>query len=334
VTTFQDCSIGLLNESTYKTFVAPTRFLEFTDENLGWDKNVKQGAGLRVGGRVARSARRVVPTAAGKGDFTVEVPTKGMGLLWQAALGTGVSTLVSGSTYQQNFTLGDTPNSLTIQKGIPQVGGTVDAYSFLGSMISGFELDCPNGDIVTAKFTVDAGDLSTAQAYATPSYAASFGLFHFAQGVLNVNGTLTAPTTTTLGSVASPIAASIRAFNVKVDHNLAVDRYNYGGAGRKSKPSVGLRDITGRITIEYDQTTLRDAFLNDTDVQLVLTFTGAALSTGNETLQIILPCVRLEGDLPQASPDLITVDCDFRVLDNLTAAQPIWIIHRTADTAL
>lgn len=329
MTTFQDCSIGFVPEVTYKTFLTPTRFLEFTDESLQWNKDVKQGAGLRVGGRVARSGRRVVPTAAGEGDFTVELPTKGMGLLWQAAMGTGSSSLVSGSLYQQVFTLGDAPNSLTLQKGIPRVDGTVDAYSFLGAMISEFEIEAGNGEIATANFSVDAGDLSTAQAYATPSYA-NPSLFHFAQGVVAVNGTLTAPTSTALASVASAAAASVRSFSVQVSHNLAGDRYNFGGAGRKDKPVVGLREISGRVTVEYTSNTLRDAFLNDSSVGLLVT-----LTSGTDAFQVVLPEVRLDGDLPEVNDgELITVDHDFTVLDNLTSAQPIWLISRTADTAL
>ena len=334
MTTFQDCSLGVAVESTYRTFVTPTRFPEFTDESLSWEKGVKQGAGLRVGGRVPRSARRVVTTAAGSGDFTMELASKGMGLLWQAALGTGASTLVSGTTYQQNFTLGDTPNSLTIQKGIPRVDGTVDAYSFTGCMVDEVEIDCSNGDIATAKFSIDAGDLTTAQGYATPSYPASFGLFHFGTGTLAVNGTLTAPTTTAIASVVSPASVAVRGFNLSIGNNLATDRYNFGASGRKAKPSVGTREIKGRLTIEYDGIVLRDAFLNDTDVSIVLTMTAGALSASTETFQIVLPCVRLEGDIPEANSDLITVDVDFTVLDNLTAAQPIWIVQRTADTAL
>src|SRR5690349_17058393 len=102
--TQQDCSIGFGVESTFKTYAAPTRFLEFTDESLAWEKNVKQGQGLRVGSRVARTSRRVIPTADGAGDITFEAESKGLGLIWRALLGVGTSTVVSGSTYQQVFT--------------------------------------------------------------------------------------------------------------------------------------------------------------------------------------------------------------------------------------
>lgn len=329
----QDASIGLAVESTYKTGVTPTRFLEFTDESLNWNKNIKQGQGLRVGGRVARSARRVVPSADGSGDFTLECISKGMGLVWQACLGTGASTLVSGSTYQQVFTLGDTPSSLTVQKGLPEAGGTVDAYTFLGCMVSQWTLNFPNADIANLQVSLDAGDMTTATAYASPSYPTTPSLFHFANGTIS-SGTLTSPTTTALASGTTTVA-DVRGGSVSVNNNLAVDRLNFGGAGRKSKPTIGLREITGSLTVEYDTNTWRDAVLNETPMALILTFTGAALTTGVETLQVVIPEIKFDSPLSQANgTDLITTDLSFAGLDNLTAAQPIWVVTRTADTAL
>jgi hypothetical protein len=67
----------------------------------------------------------------------------------------------------------------------------------------------------------------------------------------------------------------------------------------------------------------------------VLNLTGGALSTGTETLQIVLPEVKFDGELPKTNgTDLVTATLSFAVLDNLTAAQPIWVVTRTADTAL
>lgn len=331
--TTQDASIGVAVETTYKTGVTPTRFYEFTDESLNWDKSVKQGAGLRVGGRVARSGRRVVPTADGSGDFTVEACSKGMGLLWQASLGAGTSTVVSGSLYQQVFTLGDTPPSLTIQKGLPQAGGSVDAYTFLGCMVDSWEFDFPNGDICTLKTTWDIGDVTTATVYAAPSYPTGVNLYHFQQGSI-YTGTVTAPTAVALATGATPIA-DVRGGSLSGNNNLTKDRFNLGGAGRKAKSTIGLRELTGSLTVEYDTTTWRDAVLNDTPMTIVLTFTGASVTGGNEVLQVVLSEVKLDSPLAQANgTDLITTDLSFTVLDNLTAAQPIWVVMRTLDTAL
>src|SRR6185312_2082091 len=105
MSTAQDASIGIGVESTYRTPVTPGRWFEYLDESLDFRKNIKVGKGLRVNSRVARSARRVIPTADGGGDVSMEVVSKGMGLFWQCLLGSGSSALVSGTTYQQVFTL-------------------------------------------------------------------------------------------------------------------------------------------------------------------------------------------------------------------------------------
>lgn len=333
MTTTQDVSVGIVPESTYGTGVTVTRWLEFVDESLDFRKNIKQGQGLRVGSRVARSARRVIPTADAGGDISLECISKGMGLLWQACLGTGVSNLVSGSTFQQLFTLGDVPSSLTIQKGLARADGTVDPYTFLGCMIDSWEFSFPNADIAKLKVSVDAKDVTTATGYAAPSYAAAANLFHFANGSIS-SGTLTAPTTTALASGASSVA-NIRGGSLKVDSNMKGDRYNFGASGRKAKPTMGLRSISGSFEAEYDSATFRDAVLSDAPMNLILTFTGGALSTGLETLQIVVPEIKLDSELPKSNgTDLITHTLAFQGLDNLTAAQPIWVVARTADNAL
>jgi hypothetical protein len=333
VATTQDVSLGVGVESVYKTYVAPTTFYEaLGDSTLQWNKQVKQGQGLRVGSSVARAARRVVPAADGSGDFTVECASKGMGKLFQAALGSGTSTVVAGTTYQQNFTLGSSPSSLTIQQGLVEAGGTVDAYSWLGCMVSGWELSLPNNDIATLKLTVDAGDLSTTQPYAAPSYPTGVNLYHFANASI-ATGTFTAATATTLPAAATQ-ALDFRNLVITASNNLTADRFNAGGGGRKSKPTRGLVGITGTADIEYDATTYRDLVLNDNILTVVATVTAGALSTGNETLCVALPAIKLDSPLPQPNgTDLIVVSTSFTVLDDLTNP-PVGVYLRTADATI
>ena len=330
----QDASVGTAVESTYGTPVTVTRWYEFTDESFDYEKTVKQGAGIRVGSKVARSGRRVVTETQAKGDLTVELGSKGLGTLLQTCFGTGVSSLVSGSTYQQNFTLGSTPPSMTVQKGLVRADGTVDPYTYNGGVVDSFEIDCPQGDIAKLKASFVFRDVLTATAYAAPSYV-NPSLFHFAQGAITIGGTVTAPTTTALAT-GGTVAANVRDFSIKVDNKLNADRFNFGGAGKMGAPTLGLRGITGKMTIEYTDRTLVDAYIADTPLALSLTFTSAeTLSTGTAQFQITLPEIKLNGELPKANgTDLITLGVDFDVLDNLTAAQPIWVSLRTADTAL
>ena len=333
----QDASVGTAVESTYGTPVTVTRWYEFVDESFDYEKTVKQGAGIRVGSKVARSGRRVVTQTQAKGDLSVELTSKGLGTLLQTCFGAGVSTLVSGSTYQQNFTLGTgaTPPSMTVQKGLVRADGTVDPYTYNGGVVDSFEIDCPHGDIAKLKAAFIFRDMLTATAYAAPSYVTGGSLFHFAQGTITVGGTVTAPTTTALATGGTAVA-NVRDFNVKVDNKLTADRFTYNAAGKMLSPTYGLRDIGGKLTIEYTDRTLTDAYIADTPLALTLTFTTTeALSTGFSQLQITLPEIKLNGEVPKANgTDLITLSVDFDVLDNLTATQPIWVSLRTADTAL
>lgn len=335
MSTVLDASVGIAAESTYKTPVTVTRWLEYLDEDMDWNKNTKQGQGLRVGSRVARSGRRVVVSAEGKGSPSFELTSKGMGLWWQAALGTSVSNLVSGSTYQQNHTLttGSLMPSVTLQKGLPEVGGTIDAYTYAGVVVDSWELNFPNTDIASVKFNLDAADLSTATGYATPSYPTTPNLFHFANATLS-SGTYTAATTTALATGSTSLV-NIRGGSIVVNNNLGLDRQNVGGGGRKKQPWVGLADIQVSLDAEYDSTTFRDAVLNETPMLLLLNFTGGALSTGLETLQVAIPELKFDDDIPKTNgANLILQSMKGAGLDNLTAAQPITVTARTSDAAL
>jgi hypothetical protein len=332
---FQDASIGFGTETTFGTPVTPTRWLEFTSETFDLKKTIKQGVGLRVGSRVARSGRRVVVTREAGGSVELEAISKGLGLWLQNLIGSGASTLVSASTYQQVFTLADAMPMFTLQRGLPRVDGTVAAHTFSGCTVNSVEFDFPSADLVKIKADIDARDLSTAAAYTTPTYAVGASLFGFA-GATITTGTLTAPTTTALASSPTTLA-NVRGGSVKIDHKLAQNRFNAGGAGLKSRQSVGLREVSGKLTIEHDNTFDFVAAINaETPMNLIFTWTTpTALSTGFETLQIVIPEVKLDGTLPKSNgSDLITHDVTFQGLDNLTAAQPIWVVVRTSDAAL
>ena len=337
MTTFQDCSIGFGVESTFGTSVTPARWLEFTDENLQLNKNIKQGEGLRVSSRVARSARRTIPTYDVTGDVTIEALSKGMGLWLQALLGAGTANTLTPSGTLQVFTLADVMPSLTVQRGLPNVSGTVSATTFSGVTCSSAKFQWENADIVKITGSLDGAQMSTGTAYAAPSYATGGTLFTFAGATIST-GTLTPPTTTALATAATPIA-NIRSGDLTIDHNLTTDRYNIGGTpgGTKARQPVGLRQITGTLTAEYTDNTLRDAIIADTPMSVLLTWVSLTNEV-NDTpaaLQIALPEVKLDGDLPTSNGgQLITYDCKMTVLDNLSAAQPIWVVYRTSDTAL
>lgn len=330
-----DSSIGLAQETTYGTFVTPSRFLEFTSETLDLKKTVKQGADLRVGRRVGLAARRVIPQYSVEGDITVDCLSKGQGMLWQAALGGGASTMVIAGCYQKVFGFGDLLPSFTIQKGLPSVTkagvASVQAWSATGAQVNAFTFTQKAADIATLKVTWQAQKIVDTQAYAAPSYAVGGSVWSFEKAEI-FSGTYVPPTATALASGSTPLA-QIRDFELDVKNNLS-DRYNIGKGGYRDFSTLGSRAITGKMTAEYFDNSLPEAILDDAPLSLLLTYTGAPLGANSEALQICVPSVRCETELPKSNAgEIILNQMAFTALDDLTNP-PLQVVQRTAEEAI
>lgn len=338
-----DSSIGFKKETVFGTGVVVDRFPEFTSETIDFDRTWAQGAGLRVGSRAPRSGRNVLVKDGGKGEIELEVVSKGLGALFELMLGTGVSTVVAGALYQQLFTplKNDYLPSATIQKGIPRLDGAlnvIDTYTMRGAVCDSWELTAANSDIVKLKTSWLGRDLVTDTAYATPSYVANSELLTFVGAQLIVGGSVTVPTTTALATGGTTVA-NVRDFSLSWSNGVDSGGFNAGGAGKRTRPpAVGVIDSKGKLTAEYTDSAFRDAVAAHSDLALVATFAGLTdITAGNKpTVQIVIPNVRFDGPMPQASPsgEPITMSLDFTVYDGLVAAHPLYIAVRTSDTAL
>lgn len=306
-------SFGIATETTFNTGVTVSRFYEFNSESTNYNKNVSVGMGLRAGGQVPRSQRRVVTTFDATGSLVLDLPTRGLGLLLAHGLGSFPSKVGNSFT----FTLGDVyGHSFTAQIGVPQYGGTVTPKTLTGCKISSFDINASTGEIATGTFELDGAGFTIGTALATPSYSLNGSVFHFAQGAITLDGSA---------------IANIKNFNLNVDNVLKTDRYNFGAAGAKAEQTNnGFRKITGSVTAEFTDTALLTKFLADTAAAISLTLTASA----SEVLQITLSAVKFDGDAPQVSgPEVIDVEFTFEAYDNGTDA-PITIVYTTPDTSL
>jgi len=341
MTTQLDVALGLKEETTYGTYVVPDKFPEFISEEFAWEPTFSEGTANRYGRRTIMGSRRVLVKEQVTGTFEMEAATKGLGILFKAALGTGVSTVASGSAYQQLLTptISDPLPSYTIQKGIPLVGGgAAQPISFLGCVCTGFELAAKNGAVPTLKFNWVGKGVDTASAFATPSYPAGLELFSFVGGSIKIGGSVTPPTTTALSSGGT---AAGNVTEVELTYEGVTDEGGFflGGSGKRGRrQTAGVRSLTGTITAEYDSNTLRDAFLNQTDLALVLKFEHNSIITGaiKPTLEITIPVIRLDGELPKAGEagEVITQSIGFTMVDGGVATHPVYVAIITAETAI
>ncbi|MFF1843051.1 phage tail tube protein [Streptomyces sp. NPDC058217] len=283
--------VGIAAEVSYGTFLAPTKFIEFTKENLALKKTTAQSAGIAAGRLLPLSSRRVVTQREASGSLEMEVTNKGMGVLLQTLMGTTVTPVQQGAgpAYLQTHTLADIAGkSLVIQKGVPLTTGVVTDKTFLGCKITSAEFSCGVGEMLTASFEIDAKDCDETQTMATASYPA-MSPFNFSQMAVK---------TGTFGTETA--RDGIRKASVKIERGMAVDRFYAGAAGLKKEPiSNDQVKITGSIEMDYVDTTLDDLHTSDGATSLVLEFVGPLIAaTFFETFRITLPAVRFDDAPP------------------------------------
>jgi hypothetical protein len=283
--------IGIAAESAYGTFVAPTRFPEFTKESLVLKKTTATSSGIAANRIIALASRRVVTRREASGSIDLEIANKGMGLLVQALMGTSVTPVQQAVTtaYLQTHTLADTAGkSLTIQKGVPLTTGVVTDKTFIGCKITSGEFSCGVGEMLTGTFEIDGKDCDEAQTLAAASYV-NASPFHFGQMALKT------------GSFGAETALDgIRKVTCKVERPQDTERFYANQSALKKEPiSNDLVKITGSLETDYVATTLDDLHTSDGTTSLVWEFVGPLIaSTYFETFRVTLPAVKLDEGPP------------------------------------
>lgn len=283
--------LGIAAETTYGTFVAPAKFIEFTQESLALKKTTAQSAGIAAGRLMALSSRRVVTRREVGGSIDLEVTNKGMGLLLQALMGTSVTPVQQATTaaYLQTHTLASVAGkSLTIQKGVPLTTGAVTDKTFVGCKVVSGEFSCGVGEMLTSTFEIDGRDCDETQTLAAASYA-NMSPFHFGQMALKAGG---------FG--AETALDGIRKVSVKIERPQDVERFYANQSALKKEPIENDQvKVTGNLETDYVGTTLDDLHTSDGATSLVWEFVGPTIETTYaETFRITLPAIRLDEGPP------------------------------------
>lgn len=294
-------SLGFAPETTYGTYVAPSRWHQVNKAELKKVKNVVQGGGLAAGQLVQRGAQRVVPTEGGTGSFELEVSRTKMGVLLQHLMGSSAAPAQQAATaaYLQTHVLGDTVGKyLTAQVGIPDRAGTVRPMTGKGGKIVSAEFSSTMDSLLTMALEMDFQKLSEVETLATPSYVEAIP-FHFGQKTVKVGA-----------SYGAEVSVSgVRNASVKIDRNLDTEGYYAGAAGLKGEPIANdWVGVSGSLEVDFmNKTDFLDRFHADTGFSMVVEWVGPIIaSTYAYTLRFKLPQVFLNGDTPSVDgPDVV-----------------------------
>lgn len=322
-------SIGIAAETTYGTYVAPVRSLEFESESIEWKPTRTIGKGLYNGGLVTRASQRQTTTATVDGDVVTPVYTKGMGLWLGMIFGTlGISPVQQAATtaYLQTHALASNQGqSASIQVGRPSLDGTVNPFSYVGCKVTKAVFECKVNEPLRVTMSIDGKDVST-QSYTTPTYQTSNPALFWNQGAF------------TMGPLGSEAAVSgVTSFTLTIERPQDIALFYLDGTGRKSAPVQNdFVKITGDIETTYTSaSSFASIFQADTPQSIVLPFTGSLIaSTYYYGLTLKLPQVRFDSEPPKvAGPDILRPKMTFEALyDDTNTA--VTATYMSTDTTL
>lgn len=275
-------------ESTYGTFVAPTRFLRATSYTIeaGGVTRV-QGEGIQTGLHVPLGAHYVETAKGYSAKIDTGLESKGLGLLLNGLMGgTTTPSNLAGTAYGATFTLGDpSGKSYSVQIGAPLTTGSVIAQSLSGCKVVSADFAFPVKGAATVSWSLDAQKFVTTESLASASYS-STNLFHGGQLAVK------------LGTYGSESAVSgVKNVQVSVKRTLETDRYYASGSGLKSEPILsGYAEIDVTLDADFlDKTVFQDRSLATSGVSMVIELVGPVItSTYYETFRITLPGIHFE----------------------------------------
>lgn len=321
-------SVGVVGETTYGTYVAPTRFFSAKSFQVKRVQNVTPTTGVAAGRQAPLD--EVVTTTAASGQIQVDVLRKDFGLLLAHLMGSTASPVQQAATaaYLQTHTLGDTyGRSLTLQGGFPNAAGTVVPKTALGCKITQAQFSCTVNGLVEATFDFDAKSYTEAQSLAAPSYTASNAPFHFGEMAVK------------LGSFGSESSVQgVRTANLTISRPMATDRFYAGNAGAKAEPVLNdFAVVSG--TLEIDNVTpadFNDRFTGHTSTSMVIEWVGATAiaSTYFPTLSFTMPKVYFGDGVGEVTgPDLVKASVPFAAFLDATNGLVI-AKYMSTDTAV
>ena len=183
-----------------------------------------------------------------------------------------LASLLTGAWATNVLKVGTTQTSFTIEQGSLDIG---QYLVYKGVLFDKLTLTVNTTGLVTAKFSVigNAIALSATTLCASPTAVTERQPFVHLSGTFKEGGSVT---------------ALISAFTLNID-NKSVPNFTLG-TGTAQNVSSGMMDVTGTVTVMFQDAVIANKFLNGTATSLDFTLTD-----GTNTMEINMPVVTYAG---------------------------------------
>lgn len=283
--------LGLKAESTWATPVTVDRFFEFNKEDIKIDYRRTESAGLRSAHRTLRSDRFVPWHAGAKGPVTMEVLSKGFGLLFQHALGSVSTSGPTDSTYTHTCSIGNMKGlGLTVQVNRPfHPGDTDQAFTYAGGKVASGKLYNSVDGMLMLDLGLDFQDVATGTALASASYPSTTQPLSWAGGQVTIGG------------------SNVDVLDVEIgwDNGLKTDDIYLRNSTLKKEPQEAkMREVTFKMTCDFESLTQLNRFASSTASGALAAVVGTWTLVGASTYPSVtatLAAARFDGDPPTVS---------------------------------
>ena len=320
-----DQNFQLAEESTYGTFVAPTRAFEAKGDDFKREQEDLPSVGMRPGMQGKGSDRLKTIEMGATGTLTFDVLNKGFGLLLQAMLGTASGpTVVTGAAYQSTFATATSDPGLSFSCQMQRVdtGDTLRPFSYLGCVVTGWKLSHAVGGLLEAEINFDGRQTVTSESAAAATSPASASTYDWTQLTATIGGS----------------EFCIEDMELSADLGMKTDRrLMCSGGGLKKQPRRNaVPTITGALNGEFEDLTEYNLWTAGTLSEIVFTWTGEEILSGhNYSITVTLPNCKFTGDAnPVSSLDDITKQpMPFEAFYDQSSAM-CTIVYKSTDTSL
>lgn len=302
-----DAVLGVAEETTYGTFVAPTRWYEFNNQSLVPDVQMLEREAALGRGRFRQAADPRTFINGGSGSFQIDVLVKGAGLLFKQMLGGhSIAQVDTTDEYVQTIVpdaYGLRGRSMSVQAGVPMTDtGARQPFNFAGGKVTDWELACALDQILTLTPTLDfsqAFEMTTA--LGTPSYPSEAPPFIFIDGAITIDSE----------------SVFVNSATITGANALATNRRGLGNVKREPLAN-GLWEYAGTLASEFENPDFLEAFIAGTPAAFEANFATGEIEEGGEPfrLTITIPVIRFTGEVPSVSgPDVVPQNIPFRAYE-------------------
>lgn len=294
----KDFAAGQSNGSLTLTITGTAN--PFTLAATGIGTGIKVGDVVRLTGaslNAANVSKNLLVTASTTDSITVYT-LNGSALVAQSSIASCTCAVVGKKTMVP--ATGHTDKSFAIEHWYSDVA---QSELFLGCKVNGVNIDLPATGIATVGFDMLGKDVTTATAayYTSPTAPTTQGV------VAAVNGLL---------MVGSTVIGICTGASISIEGGYTQEPV----VGSNSAPGIfpGRVRVSGQFTAYFEDATMRDAFLNESELKLVMALT-CTNDAASDFITFVLPRIKLGGSAKDDGEKGIVQTVPFTALVNATA---------------